>query len=130
MRAARMSAARMSVARAKTARGRAVRGDRGSVTAEFAVALPAVVLVLGLALAAMQLVGEQLRLQSAVADAARVLGRGEAGALGALQRVAPGATLVTTHPDGLVCARARAPAALGVIVGIELTASACALDDE
>ena len=108
---------------------RVADGERGSVTAEFAVALPAVVLVLGLALAAMQLVGEQVRLQVAVADVARVLGRGDAGSLVDLQQAAPGATLVTTRPDGLVCARARAPAALGVIVGIELTASACALDD-
>jgi hypothetical protein len=99
------------------------------VTAEFAIALPAVVLVLGLALAAMQMVGQQLRLQSAVGDVARVLGRGETGSLADIRDVAPGASLVVTHPDGLVCARARAPAALGIIVGIQLTASACALDD-
>ena len=108
---------------------RATRDERGSVTAEFAVALPAVVLVLGLALAAMQLVGEQLRLQSAVADVVRVLGRGEGATLADLQQAAPGATLTTTHPGDLVCARARAPAALGILSGIQLTASACALDD-
>ena len=99
------------------------------MTAEFAVALPAVVLVLGLALAAMQIVGQQLRLQNAVGDVARVLATGETGSLADLREVAPGVTLSITHPDGLVCARARAPAALGLIVGIQITASACALDD-
>jgi hypothetical protein len=103
--------------------------ERGSVTAEFAVALPAIVLMLGIALAAMQLVGQQLRLQGAAADAARVLGRGESGSLAELHDISPGASLTVTHPAGLVCARARAPAALGLIVGIKLTASACALDD-
>ena len=105
------------------------RGDRGSVTAEFAVALPAVVLLLGLALAALQLVGEQLRLQSAVTDAARVLGRGEALSQSGFGEAVPGASVAVSRHDGLVCARSQTPAALGVLAGIQLTAAACALDD-
>jgi Flp pilus assembly protein TadG len=47
------------------------------VTAEFAVALPAVVLVLVLGVSALSAAGRQVRLQDAAADAARLVGRGE-----------------------------------------------------
>ena len=47
------------------------------MTAEFAVALPAIALVLAACLASVQLVGQHVRLTDAAADAARALGRGE-----------------------------------------------------
>jgi Flp pilus assembly protein TadG len=103
--------------------------DRGSVTAEFAAVLPAVVLVLAVALGAMQLAGEQLRLQGATADAARLLGRGDPGATARVQQVAVDAQLSESRQGDLVCAEARAPVSLGILIGITLSASACALDD-
>ena len=51
--------------------------DRGSVVAEFAVALPAVVLVLAVGVGALAAASRQVRLQDAVADAARLSARGE-----------------------------------------------------
>jgi Flp pilus assembly protein TadG len=105
------------------------RDDRGSVTAEFAAVLPAVVLILGCALGAMQLAAEQLRLQGADADAARLLGRGDPGARGLLLAVNPDATLVVRSSGNLVCADAHAPASIGILLGVSITASACALDD-
>jgi hypothetical protein len=103
--------------------------DAGTVTAEFAVVLPAVVLVLGCALGAIGLGGEQLRLQGAAFDAARLLGRGDSGALDRIRAVAPGARLSVRSSGAVVCADVRAPVALGVLSGIVLNASACALDD-
>jgi len=99
------------------------------VTAEFAVALPAVVLVLVLALGAMGLVGEQVRLQGAVSSAARLLGRGDPGAEGLVARAAAGGTLRVERRAGLVCADARAPARIALLVPITISARACALDD-
>ena len=103
--------------------------DRGSVTAEFATVIPAVVLLLAFALGAVQLSGEQLRLQSLVAQAARELGRGEPIDPALLGEVSPQAVITPSHRGELVCAQARAPASLGILAGITLTATSCALDD-
>lgn len=97
------------------------RAERGSVTAEFAVTLPAVVVVLAGCLTGLQVAGSQLRLQDAAALAARSLARGDSPA-SALALV-PGGTL-TQHADGdLLCATLTAPAAFG----ITLRAGGCAL---
>jgi hypothetical protein len=101
----------------------------GAITAEFAVVLPAVVLVLGCSLGAIGLGGEQLRLQGAAFDAARLLGRGDSGALDRVRAVAPDARLSVRSAGVVVCADVSAPVALGVLSGIVLHASACALDD-
>jgi hypothetical protein len=53
------------------------RGDRGLATAELAVALPAVVLVLALCLTAMALGVDHVRVQDAARAAARAASRGE-----------------------------------------------------
>jgi hypothetical protein len=103
--------------------------DRGAVTAEFAAVLPAVLLVLALALGALQLGVEQLRLQGATFDAARLIGRGDAGASAVVGAVNPDARLLIRRADAIVCVDATAPARLGVLVGLTLAASACALDD-
>jgi hypothetical protein len=99
------------------------------VTAEFAAAIPAVVLVLACALGAIELGGEQLRLQGATFDAARLLGRGDPGAQERVRLVAPNGKLTTRTSGALICADATAPAALGILSGIMVRASACALDD-
>jgi Flp pilus assembly protein TadG len=106
-----------------------LHAERGSVTAEFAAVLPAVVLVFAVALGGMQIAGEQLRLQSAVADAARMLGRGDSGAASRVRDAASGARLSESRQGDLVCATARAPTSLGFLFAITLSASSCALDD-
>jgi hypothetical protein len=105
--------------------------DRGSVAAEFAVALPAVVLVLGVCLGGIGVGSQQLRLQDAAAAAARGLGRGEtAGAVAAqVTRMAGGATLERWAADGLVCVRlSRAAEGPIAAAGLRLAAESCALD--
>ena len=103
------------------------RDDRGSVTAEFAVALPAVVLVLAACLSGMRLAGDQLRVQDAAAVAARAAARG--GDAGVASRLVPGSTTTRADRDGLVCVRVSMPAAdpLGALASMTLTASSCAL---
>ncbi|WP_255513314.1 TadE family protein [Homoserinibacter sp. GY 40078] len=112
-------------------RSRSAVDDRGSTAAEFAVALPAVILVLGACLGALGVVSQQLRLQDAAADAARGLGRGETESVVAerVQAALAGAS-IARHEDGeLVCVRLSAPAAgPAAIAGLRLVASSCALD--
>ncbi len=104
------------------------RTDRGSVTAEFAVVLPAVVVVLVLGATVLGACARQVRLQDAAADAARLVARGEsdARALSAVTAAVGGATVVIGHRDDLVCVEASAPAGVPVPVP-RLRASSCAL---
>ena len=107
-------------------------GERGSVTAEFAAVLPAVVLVLAVCLSGVQVATAQLRLQDASADASRLLGRGEPSGVAAhrLALAVPGATLAQSHRGDVVCAEASAqlPGAPGRLLGLRLRAESCALD--
>lgn len=104
------------------------RGDRGSVTAEFAVALPAVMLVLVLGVSALSAAGRQVRLQDAAADAARLVGRGEdpARAGSSVAAAVTGAAADIEFRGELVCVHASAPAAT-VSWFPPVTASSCAL---
>ena len=108
-------------------RSRASTRERGSVTAEFAIALPAVVLVLACCLSGLQVAGQQLRLQDAAASAARAAARG--GDPGAAARLAPGASVATWSDGDLVCARleTRSTALLGTLMAPTLSATSCAL---
>ena len=99
------------------------RAERGSVTAEFAIALPSVVLVLAACLSGVAVAGQQLRLQDAAALAARTLARGgDPDALAA--RLVPGAA-VARQPEGdLACVQLTVAA---TALPLTLTARSCAL---
>jgi hypothetical protein len=92
--------------------------------------MPAVVLVLVVGLAALQLAGEQLRLQSAAGDAARLIARGDGGAAAVIQRVSPGASFTQRADGELTCVDARAAAGAGVLAAVTLSATSCALRDD
>ena len=104
--------------------------DRGSAVAEFAIALPAVLLVFAVMLGGVQLAGLRLQAQDAAADAARSWARGETGGIVAARvaRQVPSAAVSRSVRGDLVCAtvsaRARGPAAR---VGVRVSATACAL---
>lgn len=102
-------------------------GDRGSVTAEFAIALPAAVLVLALGAAILAACGHQVRLQDAAADAARLAGRGETDRGMALVADV-GGTASVSRENELVCVTATASAG-APLVGVMLRARSCALDE-
>jgi Flp pilus assembly protein TadG len=109
-------------------RSRSADGERGSVTAEFAVALPAIALVLAACLASVQLAAQQVRLTDAAADAARALGRGEsvAEAAAIADRVAGGAVLQVSDEEPFVCATLSA-SGTGVLAPVRLRAESCAV---
>ncbi|MGX9348026.1 TadE family type IV pilus minor pilin [Microbacterium sp. KNMS] len=100
--------------------------ERGSVTAELAVALPAVVLVAALGMAGLGAASRQVQLQDAAADAARLIARGEEeGRAAGIVAAVGGALSIANHGD-LVCATAEAEARIGVLA-VPLSASSCAL---
>lgn len=100
--------------------------DRGSVVAEFAVAFPAVALVLLLGAGALAAGSTHVRLQDAAADAARLVARGEpdATARSIVAAAVPAAATAIEHSGDLVCVSATARTALA---GLTLSARSCAL---
>lgn len=99
--------------------------ERGSVVAEFAVALPAVVLVLAFGVGALSIGARHVRLQDAVADAARLSARGESAQRvhGAVEAAVAGASVAVVPRGDLVCVSASAPA----LFGLRISATGCAL---
>ena len=99
--------------------------ERGSVTAEFAAVVPAVLLMLACCLAGIQITGQQVRLQDAAADVSRSVARG--GGTAAAAQV--GASVAVVDRGDLVCATlsARSRPIVGGALSITLTASSCAL---
>lgn len=122
-------------ASARRPRGRAaVRtpgrdAEGGSVAAELALALPAVVLALLLGAGALGAASRQVVLQDASADAARLLGRGEdlAAAQRLVRAAVPGAGVSSSTAGDLVCVTASVDAAVGHLIRVPLRASSCAL---
>jgi Flp pilus assembly protein TadG len=105
--------------------------DRGAVTAEFAVALPAVLLLLALLLAGSAAGITQLRLEEAARAGARALARGEdAGAVDAIvRRLAGTSASSSVVADGewlSVTVSSRVSGPVGAIVPWTLSARALA----
>jgi hypothetical protein len=87
--------------------------DEGMVTAEFAVVLPAVIVVLAVAMTALFAVASEMRCTDAAATAARLLSRGESvtTARSAVHAIAgPGASLRLSTRAGSVWVDVRAAA--------------------
>jgi Flp pilus assembly protein TadG len=109
-----------------TARG---DGERGSVSVEFAVALPVVAVVLASGIAGVVVVDGQGRLQAAAATAARAIGRGdEAAGHTALDRTAAASVRVDRAP-GIVCVSLGRAAGRGPFAGLRVQGEACAVDE-
>ncbi|WP_315071624.1 TadE family type IV pilus minor pilin [uncultured Microbacterium sp.] len=105
-------------------------GDRGSVSAELALALPAVVLVFLLGAGALGTASRQVALQDASADAARLLGRGEeqGTAKRVVQSAVPGTRMTSSLSGDLVCVSASLDVSVGSVLRLPLRARSCALD--
>lgn len=119
---------------ARCGRSGECHGQRGAVTAEFAVALPAVVLTLAFLLAGGAAGITQLRLEEAARAGARAVARGEdsSSVQGIVQRIAgPGAQAGVVSGDGwlTVTAASRAGGALGAMIPWTLNASASAREE-
>jgi Flp pilus assembly protein TadG len=102
--------------------------DDGSVTAEFAVVLPAVLVVVALAVGAVGAASQSVRLADAAAVAARQTARGDAGSVPAtLAALAPGAASSSSVEGAVVCLSLARPVSLGPLSGVvTLRARSCA----
>jgi Flp pilus assembly protein TadG len=103
--------------------------DRGSVTAELAIVLPVVLVLLVAGIGAMGAGAARVRLEDAAADAARLVARAddEGRAAAGVAAAAPGARLDVDRRDDIVCATASATVRIAG-VALPLRATSCALD--
>lgn len=99
------------------------------MTAELAVGLPVIVLVLGACLGGLGVATAQLRAHDAAADAARLLGRGEplARAEQLVARTVPDGRVVVSRPDELVCVTVAVDQRV-LLVPMVVSGRSCALD--
>jgi len=102
--------------------------DGGSAAAEFAVIVPAVALLIAMTVGALTAVGRQIRLEHAVAQAARLAARGDVDGGSRVVAAIVGGTVVAVAAEGdLVCLSASVPAGIPLPLP-DLTARSCALD--
>jgi len=103
-------------------------GERGSVAAELAVALPAALLALLLGIGALSAAATQVALQDVAADAARLLGRGEGQARAAgIVHAVHAARMASREVGDLVCVTASTDFRVGRVISVPLHAQSCAL---
>lgn len=107
------------------------RRDGGTATAELAVVLPVLVLVVVAAMTAVSVVLAQLRCVDAAREAARAAARGEVPAVvrTAAERAAPdgaGVAVATGEQEVRVTVSARAGVAGGLLPAFEVSATAVA----
>lgn len=106
----------------------ALRHQRGSVSAEFAAAMPAVALVLTLCAGAVVAVATQVAVQDAAGEAARLAARGDEPALAVDQL--DGGALDVWDSGELRCARVSVAITLaGIPTAARAQAQSCALRD-
>lgn len=104
------------------------RDDAGMVTVETALALCALVAVLGMALAGIAAVTDQLRCIDAAREAARLTARGEQdNGRAAAQRIAPRGAEIAIQLDGESIAVAVSAAPIGLLPGLRLSGQAYAV---
>ena len=105
------------------------RSDAGMVTVEGAIVICAFVVVLGLALAAIDAVTDQLRCTDAAREAARLTARGERDrGESAAEQIAPRGAQVAIQQDGdTIAVRVDAVPAGGMLPGLRVSGLAYAV---
>lgn len=103
-----------------------MRREAGSVTAEFAAVIPAVMLVLALCMWGLHAAALQVRVTDAAADAARILARGDdlSTAQQRVSHLVRGASVSSATEDVFVCATVSSRTAT---VPLTVSARSCAL---
>ncbi|MGO3146307.1 MAG: TadE/TadG family type IV pilus assembly protein [Leucobacter sp.] len=103
------------------------RDERGSVTAEFAITVPAVLLVLGIVIGGIHLAAERVALVSLAGDVARLEARGDSSL--AASRIASDGrspTIRREHDGGVLCVEATSAPRPGLLAAIQVQGRGCA----
>lgn len=105
--------------------------ERGTVTAEFAVTVPAVLLVLGLVVGAVQLSAQRVALTGLAGDVARLEARGDAGlAVARISRYVASPTISRSNDGRILCVSATTGPKAGILSALRVTGTGCAAVSE
>jgi len=106
-----------------------LEGDLGAITAEFAVALPAVLTVLTVSCVALAVQTQQMRLQSQASVVVDALASGESAQAAVLwlRQKSTGVTLKQLNRDGVLCVNLKQGLRAGVTLpSFAIEAESCA----
>lgn len=104
-----------------------VSDTKGSVTAEFAITVPAVLLVLGLVVGGVVLAAERVALTALVGDIARLEARGDFALAAARLGSFTGNPRIERSGDSrILCVTARAGPRAGLLAAVSVSARGCA----
>lgn len=107
-----------------------LRDERGTVTAEFAIVLPAVLVVLGLVIGGVLIAAHRATLVSLAAEAARLEARGDAALAAARLTAVDGEVEVRRESRGrLSCVTLTSHPGGGLLAAIGVEAEGCAVGD-
>lgn len=108
--------------------GRTLRADeRGSITAEFAITVPAVLVVLAVIVGGVQLAGQQAGLTALAGDLARLEARGDSALAAARRQNFTGNPVIERRETGgVLCVTARASPRTGMLAAVTIEAAGCA----
>lgn len=101
--------------------------ERGSVTAEFALTLPAVVLLLAVGLGAITLAGQRVSLTGQAAEAARLAARGDTQ-LAQEILTKTGAHSAVSRANGILCVTLTATHSVGKLRLLPVSGKGCAAE--
>lgn len=105
-----------------------LRDEKGAVTAEFVIVLPAVLAVLTLSVAAILLASHQVVLTSAAAEVARLEARDDGeGARRHLESLGIHAEIARSAEGSLHCVTLSSRPAPGILAAIEISARGCSV---
>lgn len=104
-----------------------LRDERGGVSAEFAVALPALLLVVGVIIGAIVLASSRVTLVSAAHDIARLEARGDVAlASNRLAGLPAGVSITRDTTAGILCVQLDAQPGQGLLSAIPISGKGCA----
>lgn len=105
-----------------------LKNERGSVTAEFAVTLPAILMVLAIVIGSLSIATHKIVLTSAVFDIARLEARGDLQLLTSRTNELPTGVLITKNVhNNILCVSATQNPGRGILSVIKIEARGCAV---
>lgn len=105
---------------------RFAREERGAVTAEFALTIPAVLLILGIAVGSIFLAAERVSLVSLAGEVARLEARGDTVLASARLAEKPAAAIERTNDGRILCVTAVSRPGPGLLAAVTVSGRGCA----
>lgn len=115
-----------AVSAAKALFRRFAQEQRGAVTAEFALTIPVVLFILGIAVGSIFLAAERVSLVSLAGEVARLEARGDSRLAATRLAAQPGIEIARTNDGRILCITAVSRPGPGVLAAVKVSGRGCA----